>query len=80
MKKTSMAIAGLLVLAFAIAPVATADHVDDSDAGAQGLYVIAGEDGIEVWEETNDHSGLQTEATDTDGDGEDDLEPDSQIL
>lgn len=59
--KTELLIGALFFVGMAFAPAAMADHSDESDAEVDGLYLVVGDDGVEIWEESNDHDGLQTE-------------------
>lgn len=72
--KTKLIVAGLLVLGMAMAPGALADHTDESDESVGDFYLVVGDDSVEIWEETNDHAGLQTSADAVVDD------PDTQVL
>lgn len=73
-------VAGLFVVSMMMAPAVAADHADQSDESVGDYYLVVNDDGVEIWEETNGHSGLQIDALDTDGDGTDDISPDTQVL
>jgi len=64
---------GLIAAVGAFAP-ADADPIAVADK-----YVVADEGGVSVWEESNGAEGLQTEATDQDGDGTAETPADTQL-
>lgn len=72
---TKLLLGIMVAVSFMAVPTALADH-DESLVGAGGLYVA--EDGT-VWEESNDHDGLQTE-DEFDDEGNLVLPADTQIL
>ncbi len=76
--KTMYKLAAIAVaLALFAVPAALADHPDEALVGAAGIYVA--EDG-ELFEETNEHDGLQTEDDVDDETGEVLLEADEKLL
>jgi hypothetical protein len=76
--RTTLLIAGTLAVGVAMVPAGTADHRDESDQQVENLYLVVGDagPGLEVWEGTNGHNGLQTTAEDD----EKIDEPDSSVL
>ena len=72
MKRRVAVILTGLVASSAFLVGASADEIAVAD-----LYI--GDDAT-VWQESNDVDGLQREATDQDGDGINETEPDDQLL
>lgn len=64
MKTKVLTIAVLLAASMAMAPTAMAHHAEDeSTRQVFEYYLLVNEDGVSVWQETNDHFGLQTTET-----------------
>lgn len=74
----TMLAAALVLLGVPQAGAASSPCTDEADATVQGYHLNITEGGdVQLWEETNDVDGLQTEACQT-SDGQE-VEPDSHV-